>query len=220
MYTQYSNPEYVYEAARKIGLLPRVIAAHWIAETGWQFPAHNNPANIMTSGGTPLEYPDPETGILAYASLLLTSQNYVIVRQARHVTWMPTDEAEILALGFSPWDVSHYVASGGVGTLLYNVFRDLAASNILPTVPKDPTTNINTHPEGVPVSETKSESQTLIPPSAPKPGSDYIVRSGDSLWRIAYLAYGNGARFGEIARANGLSYPFSIHPGDTLKIPV
>lgn len=48
----------------------------------------------------------------------------------------------------------------------------------------------------------------------------YVVRSGDSLWRIAERFYGDGDRYPEILAANGLDGGDSnIDPGDELVIP-
>lgn len=66
---------------------------------------------------------------------------------------------------------------------------------------------------------------------APDPGSGvsvqldrvqtvYVVRSGDSLWRIAERFYGDGDRYPEIVSANDLDIAAaSIDPGDELIIP-
>lgn len=47
----------------------------------------------------------------------------------------------------------------------------------------------------------------------------YTVKKGDSLWSIAAATLGNGARWPEIQKANGLSGTV-IHAGQVLKIPV
>lgn len=46
----------------------------------------------------------------------------------------------------------------------------------------------------------------------------HTVRPGDSLWRIAEQAYGDGARWGAIALFNGIE-PDDVEPGMVLKIP-
>lgn len=52
-------------------------------------------------------------------------------------------------------------------------------------------------------------------PAAPK---TYTVKKGDSLWKIASALLGNGARWPEIQKANGLTST-TIHAGQVLKIP-
>ncbi len=52
-------------------------------------------------------------------------------------------------------------------------------------------------------------------------GSTYTVQSGDTLWKIATDAYGNGAEYMKIFEANRdqLDNPDLIRPGQVLKIP-
>ncbi len=45
----------------------------------------------------------------------------------------------------------------------------------------------------------------------------YSVRPGNTLWSIAQY-FGTSAE--NIARYNGIVYPYTIYPGQTLKIPV
>lgn len=47
----------------------------------------------------------------------------------------------------------------------------------------------------------------------------YVVKSGDSLWSIAEKTLGDGSRYPEIAKINGLSTDAVIHAGQTLVIP-
>ena len=61
----------------------------------------------------------------------------------------------------------------------------------------------------------KIKIQTTGAQAAPK---TYTVKKGDSLWRIAASLLGNGARWPEIQKANGLSNT-TIHAGQVLKIP-
>jgi nucleoid-associated protein YgaU len=53
-------------------------------------------------------------------------------------------------------------------------------------------------------------------------GKTYVVKSGDSLSKIAKAAYGEGKRWPEIYEANKAligDNPNLIHPGQTLRIP-
>lgn len=47
----------------------------------------------------------------------------------------------------------------------------------------------------------------------------YIVKSGDSLSKIALQFYGDAGRYREIAEANDIENPNLIHVGDLLDIP-
>lgn len=49
-------------------------------------------------------------------------------------------------------------------------------------------------------------------------GDSYTVVKGDSLWKIAVSAYGDGYKWVEIARANKLANPNIIHAGNVLTI--
>ncbi|MBN2212042.1 MAG: LysM peptidoglycan-binding domain-containing protein, partial [Sedimentisphaerales bacterium] len=50
-------------------------------------------------------------------------------------------------------------------------------------------------------------------------GRTYIVKDGDSLWKIAQQELGNGARFSEISKLNKLSDEDNIKPGMKLRLP-
>lgn len=53
-----------------------------------------------------------------------------------------------------------------------------------------------------------------------KPDSKtYTIVSGDNLWNIAVAQYGNGFRWGDIAKANTLTNPNLIYPGNVLTLP-
>lgn len=47
----------------------------------------------------------------------------------------------------------------------------------------------------------------------------YTVKPGDSFWRIAQQQLGNGSRYNELAKYNGMTAASVIHPGNTLKLP-
>ena len=50
-------------------------------------------------------------------------------------------------------------------------------------------------------------------------GNTYDVVRGDNLWNIAVRAYGDGYRWADIAKANGLTNPRVIHAGNHFTIP-
>lgn len=50
-------------------------------------------------------------------------------------------------------------------------------------------------------------------------GKTYVVKSGDSFWKIAQEQLGSGLRYGEILKLNNMKATTIIHPGDILKLP-
>jgi nucleoid-associated protein YgaU len=50
-------------------------------------------------------------------------------------------------------------------------------------------------------------------------GDTYVIQKGDSLWKIAVRAYGDGFKWVEIAKANDLENPDLIHSDNELKLP-
>lgn len=66
------------------------------------------------------------------------------------------------------------------------------------------------------------ENNLIAPDADPEaPSGIYIVKEGDTLWKIAEASYGNGARYEEIFEANRpmLKHPDKIYPGQRLRIP-
>lgn len=49
---------------------------------------------------------------------------------------------------------------------------------------------------------------------------EHIVKSGETLWRIAQQHYGNGSRYHRLLAANpAITNPNVIHPGDIIRVP-
>lgn len=68
--------------------------------------------------------------------------------------------------------------------------------------------------------EPTSTSDTLESEKGPAiTGNSYTVVKGDSLWKIAVSAYGDGYRWTDIAEANNLDNPNVIHSGNVLVLP-
>lgn len=67
--------------------------------------------------------------------------------------------------------------------------------------------------------EVINVSGSAVAPAEPEQAtSTYTVQSGDTLWDIAADMLGNGSRYPEIKRLNGLGGD-TIYPGQTLQIP-
>lgn len=70
-------------------------------------------------------------------------------------------------------------------------------------------------------------SGTPTPPPVPVPNPPptgrwwhhWTVARGDTLYRVATHAYGDGNQYPRIARANGITAPYVIHPGQVLYVP-
>lgn len=48
---------------------------------------------------------------------------------------------------------------------------------------------------------------------------DYVVQAGDSWWKIAAIELGDGLRYDELAKYNGVTSSTMLHTGDIIKIP-
>ncbi len=64
-----------------------------------------------------------------------------------------------------------------------------------------------------------AKSATQRPPAIPS-GERYVVKKGDSLWRISERFLGEPENYEALARRNGIANPNIIHPGQTLIIEV
>ena len=54
--------------------------------------------------------------------------------------------------------------------------------------------------------------------SAKETAKTYVVKKGDNLWNIAKKELGDGSKFGELAKKNGISNPSLIYPGQVIKL--
>jgi nucleoid-associated protein YgaU len=68
--------------------------------------------------------------------------------------------------------------------------------------------------------EQTSEGTSETTTEASSQGEKYIVQSGDSLYKIAQKVYGDGSRYTDILKANGMTEDnISLSVGDELIIP-
>lgn len=74
-------------------------------------------------------------------------------------------------------------------------------------------------PELKPVAESKPEGQISAASTDSPAEKTYTVVKGDNLWSIAVKQYGNGYKWTDIARANNLTHPGTIHAGNVLTLP-
>lgn len=71
--------------------------------------------------------------------------------------------------------------------------------------------NVTSKKETIKPQEAAPESESIS-------GGNYTVQKGDNLWNIAVRAYGDGYRWGEIAKENNLLHPGLIHSGNVLRL--
>lgn len=84
-------------------------------------------------------------------------------------------------------------------------------------------------PIGIPVRAKldvtfKSVNQTdflrlMTPLESPDRTKFRTIKEGDQLWRLAEAEYGSADQWRVIAKANGISDPLDIHPGQVVKLP-
>lgn len=68
--------------------------------------------------------------------------------------------------------------------------------------------------------EPSADTTTLAPPAGQEQAArTYTVRKGDTLYSIARRFYGDQRRFKDLVKANNLTDPNKIFPGQVLKIP-
>jgi nucleoid-associated protein YgaU len=91
-----------------------------------------------------------------------------------------------------------------------------SSKNISPTA--TPTVTVSVKPTET-VSPTPTEDKEVTQSSEAINGATYTVEKGDSLWKIAVRAYGDGYKWTEIAKANNLKDPNVIHPGNVFTLP-
>jgi nucleoid-associated protein YgaU len=115
--------------------------------------------------------------------------------------------------GETLWSISEDVYGSGYNWTDVKKANDLKSENIevgqvltLPNVSaKQPTATKQ-------VATISQGSETIA-------ASSYTVVHGDSLWKVAVRAYGDGYKWVEIAKANSLNHPNLIHAGNVLTLP-
>ena len=68
------------------------------------------------------------------------------------------------------------------------------------------------------VKVTEEVAEAPVTPDAIS-GATYTIESGDSLWKIAVRAYGDGYKWVDIAKENNIENPNVIIPGNSLTLP-
>lgn len=108
-----------------------------------------------------------------------------------------------------PFGIWQYSSTGKVNGISGNVDMDIAYQDY-PQIIKNKGLNG--------LDERKDETPNPTPPSTVE--EIYTVQKGDSLWKIAERFYGNGSKYIELARINGINDPNRISIGQKIKVPV
>lgn len=66
--------------------------------------------------------------------------------------------------------------------------------------------------------EQLNQQMATMVPKPPERSKEYVVRNGESLFGIARKVYGNGFRYEDLARDNGIKHPERIRTGQKLTI--
>ena len=107
------------EAARDAGILPETVLVQWAIESDFaqsEATKQNNLAGISRNGHV-LAFANPSAFLIAYGSTMRLGW-YAAVRDAT------TPEAQMSALGASPWASSHYAEPGGApGSSLIAIYQ-------------------------------------------------------------------------------------------------
>jgi nucleoid-associated protein YgaU len=115
-----------------------------------------------------------------------------------------------------------------VGFLIFNFFLNVNKD----TTPQDEQTTseestnsadiaLTTTPSTTPTPEKSSNTGEVSPEGGAKvtENQEYTIARGDTLGTIAQKFYGDSKKWSDIAKANNLSDPNRIHPGNKLMIP-
>lgn len=106
---------------------------------------------------------------------------------------------------------TYYEQGGDVGTIHYSLtlkeYREVTIRKV----------KVESETKQATVAKTETRVDNTIPPKT------YTVKSGDCLWNIAKMFYGDGSQYTRIVAANSTiqsrGNPNLIYPGDVLAIP-
>lgn len=138
------------------------------------------------------------------------SEEVVLVEENGQLVPEALPKVHTVAAGENLWEIAEkYYASG------YN-WVDIAQDNNL----SNPNQIAAGQELNIPKTAVIKPIQITDPVQANTITSEeYTVKKGDHLWGIAVRAYGDGYQWVQIAQANNLENPNTIHPGNVLTLP-
>ena len=171
----------------------------------------NNPENIEV--GQKLTIPDVEAKIATAETITQTATPKPTKTQVQGNILVETgnEEVHVVKDGENLWEIAEEKLGSG-----YDWVKIAKANNLenpgLIEAGQELTLPISTERDELTTSGTETEKDTQT-------DTTYKVEKGDNLWEIAVKAYGDGYRWADIAKANGLDNPNIIHHGNELKLP-
>lgn len=163
-------------------------------------------------------------GLAVVLVIGMTIVNYVKGKTQKAAS-TTKQEQEAKANGTVPLPTKHTVKEGDTLWSIAEVYYksgynwvDVQNANSLVNPDMIEAGTVLTIPSATPIVAQTGAASSATTSMTPKDKS-YTVTQGDDLWDISVKEYGNGYRWGDIAKANNLVNPNLIHPGNVLMLP-
>jgi nucleoid-associated protein YgaU len=109
----------------------------------------------------------------------------------------------------------------GLGKLFSGEYRVTTVTHVINTSGYDQTLDVKRNAFGIIDQPSKTvNSGRKDPVKLEKiPEDGYIIKKGDTLWRLAQRFYGDGSKYTKIVKANNIKNPNSLQVGKKIIIP-